>query len=80
MPSRFENLPKSREHSESSAVAEMVRRELQARGEQAPEITDLAEMLDPKDIEAYTVESNEGEKQEILKKLVESVLKKEVSF
>jgi hypothetical protein len=80
MPSHFENLPKSREHSDNSAVAEAVQRELKKRGGHIPEITTLAEMLDPKSIEAYTIESNEKKKQEMLKKLVESVLEKGASF
>lgn len=80
MSSSFENLPTSREHSDDSAVAEAVWRELQRRGEHAPGITDLAEMLDPKDVEAYTREIDEKKREYMLKKLAENVLGKEAAF
>ena len=80
MPSSFENLPTSREHSDDSAVAEAVWRELQRRDEHTPELADLAEMLDSEDVEAYTRETDEKKREEILKKLAESVLEKEATF
>lgn len=80
MPSSFENLPESREHSDDSAVAEAVQRELQARGEQTPNITDLAGMLDPKDINSYEAATDDAERQALMKKMVASVLAMEAHF
>lgn len=80
MPSSFENLPPNREHADDSAVAEAVRRELQKRGERTPEMTDLAEMLDPEDIKTYATEEDEGRKKKILEKLIGDVLEKEAHF
>ena len=48
--------------------------------EHTPELADLAEMLDSEDVEAYTRETDEKKREEILKKLAESVLEKEATF
>ena len=80
MPSSFEKVPTSREHTDTSVVAEAVRQELKQRGESVPNIVDLAEMLDPSDVEAYTTASDEKKKQEIMGRLLGNVLKKESHF
>lgn len=80
MPSTFENLPPNREHSDSSAVAEAVWRELQKSGERTPEVDVVAEMLDPSAVEAYAQERNDETRKAMLRKLVESVLEKEDHF
>ena len=51
-----------------------------AGDEHTPELADLAEMLDSEDVEAYTRETDEKKREEILKKLAESVLEKEATF